>query len=81
MVAPLHVHVMETHQLIHDDIRPWASVIDVPDNMQIVNGKVLDQMAQRNDELVRNAVVNNGMDDFIAGEWNEPPMERSANNI
>ena len=25
--------------------------------------------------------ASNGIDDFIAGEWNEPPMERSANNI
>ena len=56
---------METHQLIHDDIRPWAPVIYVPNNMQIINGKVLDQMTQRNDELVRNTVINDGMDDFI----------------
>ena len=65
MVPPLHVHIMETHQLIHDDIRPWAPVIYVPNNMQIINGKVLDQMTQRNDELVRNTVINDGMDDFI----------------
>ena len=56
---------MEIHQLIHDNVRPRPPVIDIPYNMKVINGQVLDQMAQRYDELVRNVVVNDGVDDLI----------------
>ena len=65
MVPPLYVHIVEAHELIHNDVRPGTSVIDVPYNVQIVNGQVLNQVAQGNDELVRRIILNDGMYDFV----------------
>ena len=45
MIPPLNIHIMETHQLIHNNIRPWSPVKNISDNMKIVNGKILNQIA------------------------------------
>ena len=68
MIAPLDVHIVKAHQLLHDDISSWPPIENVPDNVEIVNGQVLDQAAQGCDKLVRNAVVDDGMDNFIVIE-------------
>ena len=51
MIPPLYIHIVETHELIHDNVRPWPPVVDVAYDMKVVNGQVLNQMAQGNDEL------------------------------
>ena len=65
MIPPLYVHIVEAHELIHDNVRPGAPVIDVAYDVQVVNGQVLNQMAQGNDELVRRVIFNDGVYDFI----------------
>ena len=65
VVAPLDIHIMEIHQFLHNDVCSWSSVKDITDNMKIINGQVLDQTAQCHNKLVRNAGIDDGMDDLI----------------
>ena len=53
VVAPLDVNVVEVHELFHNKIRPCTSVKDISDDVKGVDGQVLDQLAERNNELVR----------------------------
>ncbi len=64
VVPPLDVHVVEMHELVHNDVRPGAAVENIADNVQIVDGQILDQLAQGDDELVRHRVVDDGVDDL-----------------
>ena len=64
MVAPLDIHIVKLHQLIHNQIRPWTPVKNIPYNMKVVNGQVLNQAAQGDDELVRGMYVYDGTDNL-----------------
>lgn len=65
MVAPLDIHIVELHQLFHNDICSGSPVKDIADDMEIVNGQVLDQVAQRLDKLRAHFAVDDGADDLI----------------
>ena len=65
MVAPLDIHIVELHQLFHNDICSGSPVKDIADDMEIVDGQVLDQVAQRLDELRAHFAVDDGADDLI----------------
>ena len=65
VVSPLDVHVVKLHQLVHDDIGPGASVEDVPDDVEPVNGQVLYELAERLDKFIGHVDVNDGADDLV----------------
>ena len=65
VVAPLDIHVVEMHELVHDNVRTRSTVEDITDDMQAVHGQVLDQIAECHDELVTHLDVDDGVDDFI----------------
>ncbi len=50
--APLDIHVVEVHELIHDNVRARSTVKDITDNVKAVHCQVLDQVAECHDELV-----------------------------
>ncbi len=64
MVPPLDIHIMELHQLVHDDVRPGAPVEDIADDMEIIDGQVLDQVAQGDDELVPHLDIQDRVQDL-----------------
>ena len=55
VVAPLDVHRMVGHQLLHDEVRPGAPVVNIAQNVQLEHRQRLDKFAQRLDEIVRPA--------------------------
>jgi hypothetical protein len=65
MVAPLDIQLVAIHEGIDDFVREWASVVDVPDNMQVVDNKALDDMRNGSYELSRAVQGNDGLDDFF----------------
>jgi len=59
VVAPLDIDIMEINQGIHDRIGARSAVEDITDDMQFVDGKLLDQDTQAGDEILHHA----GLDD------------------
>ena len=55
---------MEMHQLFHNNIRSRPSVENISDDMQVINGKVLDQMAECDDKIIRHLDINNRIDNL-----------------
>ena len=45
VISPLNIHGMVLHQRIHDDMRAGPSVKNIPNDMEMVNHKPLDQIA------------------------------------
>ena len=64
MVSPLDIHIMELHQLFHNNISPRPPIENIPDNMEIVNRQILNQTAQGYDETVRHLGVDNRSDNL-----------------
>ena len=52
-------------QNIHDSCRVRTSVVNIPNDMEGINGKALNQMAQGCDEAVCLIQIDDGADDFI----------------
>ncbi len=50
MIAPLHVHVGERQQLLHDELRRRTAVVHVAHQMQLVYHQALDKGAQGHGE-------------------------------
>ena len=65
MIAPLHIHRVIVTQRIHDHMRPRPPVIDIPDDVQMIDDQLLDQVAQRFDELLRPPDTDDRMDDLV----------------
>ena len=65
VVAPLDVEVVVSAQGVHDDVRPRSPVVDVPDDVQLVDGEPLDEVADGNDEVVRPSRGDDGADDLV----------------
>ena len=65
MISPLNIHIVEIHQLLHNDIRPRPSVKNIPYNVQIVDREVLNQMAQSPDKLVPYPRADHRVNDLI----------------
>ena len=64
MVAPLDVHVVEIHQLVHDDVGPGAAVEDVADDVEAVDGQILDQFTEGDDKFVRHPDFDDGVENL-----------------
>ncbi len=64
VVAPLNIYGMVSGQDIHNLRRIRPSVIDISDNMQLVNGKPLYQVAECDNKTVSLVKVDNRMYDF-----------------
>ena len=65
VVAPLDIYIVEVHELVHDNVRARSTVEDIADDMQTVHSQVLDQVAERPDELVPHLDVDDGVNDLI----------------
>ena len=65
VVAPLDIHIVEVHQLVHDDIRTRSTIKDIADNVQTVHSQVLDQVAQCLDKFISHTDIDDGVDDLI----------------
>ena len=50
---------------IHDDVCPRASVVDVAQDMQLVDGEALDDVADGNDEVVSPACRYDSIDNDV----------------
>ncbi len=44
MVAPLDIQFVAIHEGIDNFVREWTTVVDVPDNMQVIDDQALDDM-------------------------------------
>ena len=64
MVSPLDIHIMELHQLFHNNIRPGASVKNVADNMQAVDCQILNQFTQRDNKFISDPDVDDRTDNL-----------------
>ena len=65
VVAPLDIPRVILSEGIHDDVCPRASVVDVAQDMQLVDGKALDDVADSDDEVVSPACRYDGIDDDV----------------
>ena len=65
MIPPLNIHIMEMHQLIHNNVRPRPSIENVSDNMKTVNSQILNQLTQSHNKFISNSCINNGTDNFF----------------
>ena len=65
MVPPLDVHRVIMFQNIHDSCRVRTSVVNIPNDMEGINGKALNQVAQGCDEAVCLIQIDDGADDFV----------------
>ena len=53
---------MVLHQLVEDDVRAGASVVDVADDVQVLNREALDQLGEGDDEGLCAAGRHDGID-------------------
>ena len=65
VVTPLNVHAMAVHQAVHNDVSPGAPVENIADDVQMVAGQRLDDMAQCLDHIGCLADFNDGADDVF----------------
>ena len=64
VIAPLDVHIALFFQFVHHQVRTFTPVIDVAYDVQLVDDGILDQVADGDDELVRVADVDDGIQDL-----------------
>ena len=65
MVTPLDVEIVEIAQDIHNLVGAWATVIDVAQEVQHVDGQLLNEVAHGNDEIINALRGNDGLDDHV----------------
>ena len=65
MISPLNIHTVVFHKLFHNNMRTRTSVINIPDNMQMIHDQPLDQLTERNDKFLRTAHPDNRIYNFI----------------
>ncbi|EJW96034.1 hypothetical protein EVA_15854 [gut metagenome] len=53
VISPLDVEVVIVAQRIHNDMRSRSAVVDIPHNVQRVDGEPLNQVTHRNDKIIR----------------------------
>ena len=53
VVAPLDIHRMVPHQKIHDLIRARPAVENIPNHMEMIDRKALDEGGERDDKRIR----------------------------
>ena len=65
MVSPLDIEIMIIAQRVHNDMRTGATVINISDNMQRVDGQPLDQLTHGYNEGIGTFRTDYGTDDNI----------------
>ena len=65
MITPLDVKIVVLAECVQDDMGSGSSVINIPHNVQQVDGQPLDQIAEGNDEIVGTPRCNDGVDNLI----------------
>ena len=65
MVSPLNIHRMMNHQLIHNQMRSWSPIINIPQNMQMIHNQPLNQTAESNDTFLHPPHPDNGLNNGI----------------
>ena len=65
MVAPLEIHIVEFHQMVHDNMRSRTSVKDIPDDMESGDNQSLDYLRNRHDEFFRPVNPDNRVKNLI----------------
>ena len=63
MIAPFHIHVLVFPQLLHHQVRMGTPVEDVSDDMEGIDGKAVDQVAEGRDEALSGADPYDGVYD------------------
>ena len=64
MVAPLDIDIMVHKKLVKDAVRPRAAVIKIAQDVQLVNGKVLDDFTEPDDIGVGPLIPQDGVNDL-----------------
>ncbi|MPM53103.1 hypothetical protein SDC9_99867 [bioreactor metagenome] len=65
MITPLDIQLVAIHESVDNFIRERASVVDVPDNMQVVDDQALDDMRDGSDQFCRAVQRDDGLDDLF----------------
>lgn len=65
MIAPLYVPAVVVAQRVHDDVRTGASVVDVAQDVQLVDGQPLYHLGYGHDEVVGPARGDDGVHDDV----------------
>ena len=65
VVAELDVEGMVLHQSVHDDVGAGATVEDVADEVEAIDDESFDDAADRDDEVLRLADLDDGVEDII----------------
>ena len=65
MVTPLNVEIVEVAQHIHDFVRTGATVIDVAQEVEHVDGQLLDEVTHGNDEVINAMCRYDGLDNHV----------------
>ena len=51
MIPPLEIHVLQLHQMIHDNMRPRSSVENIPDHMKSCDNQTLNSLGNSHNKL------------------------------
>ena len=65
VVAPFDVQVMVVAERVHDEVGAGSPVVYVAEDVELVDGQALDQVAQGDDEVVRAAGRDDRVDDDV----------------
>ena len=65
VITPLDIPVMIVFHEVHDEMGSGATVIDVAENVQLVNGQSLNDITNGNNKVVSSARRDDGVDDDI----------------
>ena len=65
VVTPLHIPAVIAAHLVEDDMCAWTTVVDVAQNMELVDGKALDNVGDGYDEVVGTPCTDDGVYDDV----------------
>ena len=65
MISPLDIQRVIFAETLHNEMGTRSSVINIAENMKMVHDQPLDQLCKGNDEVLRPAYLNNGIDNRI----------------
>ncbi len=65
VVAPLNIHRVMSHQIVHNQVRVRSPVIDVAHHMEMIHHQTANQSAESDDQARSTLGGDHGMDDFI----------------
>src|SRR5699024_1430092 len=65
VIAPLEVHMLQLHQMIHDDMRARSSVKNIADDMESCDDKPLYRLRDGDDKLFGAVDPDDGIKDLV----------------